>query len=202
MRENIVYAGRAYWLQSTGRYFQSGVKTDAERLLHRRIWSDANGPIPEGYAIHHIDGDWRNNDLANLEAMPFTKHAREHMLERNATPEGRAASLAALEAGQKRAAAWHASPAGIAWHKEHGARTWEGREAKSYTCEVCATQFESRHATGARFCSSACAQRVGVKRYFTLTKPCEKCGAEYVTNRHRPTRFCSYACSNSSRKAA
>jgi len=32
----------------------------------RKIWIKTYGPIPKGYVIHHIDEDWRNNDLSNL----------------------------------------------------------------------------------------------------------------------------------------
>lgn len=35
-------------------------------FTHRVIWEKANGPIPEGLVIDHIDGNIRNNDLSNL----------------------------------------------------------------------------------------------------------------------------------------
>ena len=30
---------------------------------HRVIWEKHHGKIPEGYDIHHIDGDGHNNDV-------------------------------------------------------------------------------------------------------------------------------------------
>lgn len=35
-------------------------------LLHRHVWAQANGPIPEGKVIDHINGDRYDNRLENL----------------------------------------------------------------------------------------------------------------------------------------
>lgn len=199
MSEKIVYGGRNYYLQSSGKYFQSGTKGDVERLLHRRVWHDKNGPIPDGHAVHHKDGDWRNNHPDNLEIMPIVEHARHHMVERNSTPEGMAKTLSALATAITKAPAWHKSEEGRAWHKAHAARTFAVRPTVIVTCERCAKSYETRDPHTSRFCSSSCRQRAGMPRYKTLSKKCEACGVEYVTSRHRPTRFCGYVCSNGSR---
>lgn len=36
-------------------------------MKHRLVWEAANGPIPEGHKIIHLDGNGLNNDLDNLE---------------------------------------------------------------------------------------------------------------------------------------
>lgn len=34
--------------------------------VHRTMWEQAHGPIPDGYEVDHIDRDRANNDLSNL----------------------------------------------------------------------------------------------------------------------------------------
>ena len=34
--------------------------------VHRLVWEEANGPIPKGMTIDHINGDRFDNDLSNL----------------------------------------------------------------------------------------------------------------------------------------
>ena len=42
---------------------------------HRMIWENANGPIPDGMVIAHLDGDSSNNKLENLALMTPYDHA-------------------------------------------------------------------------------------------------------------------------------
>lgn len=45
---------------------------------HRHVWEEANGPIPEGWEVHHVDGDRFNNELSNLVAMSPEDHRAHH----------------------------------------------------------------------------------------------------------------------------
>lgn len=47
----ILYKGEPFFLQTSGRYYQSGRKDASERLLHRRIWIENNGPINKGLSF-------------------------------------------------------------------------------------------------------------------------------------------------------
>jgi hypothetical protein len=48
------------------------------KLGHVRAWESVNGPVPDGYQIHHIDGDKTNNALDNLLLVDPVSHKRIH----------------------------------------------------------------------------------------------------------------------------
>lgn len=72
-RQTVTYAGRIYSLRNNGYY----AATSGDRhLLHRRMWEDAHGPIPDGWDIHHCDEDKTHNALDNFECLPKAEHTR------------------------------------------------------------------------------------------------------------------------------
>lgn len=48
------------------------------RFEHVIVWETAFGKKPEGYIIHHIDGDKLNNGISNLMLVTPTEHKRIH----------------------------------------------------------------------------------------------------------------------------
>ena len=49
--------------------------------LHQYIWMTANGcDIPNGFDIHHIDGNKLNNSIYNLELVEHKKHTHNHKI--------------------------------------------------------------------------------------------------------------------------
>ena len=192
----VFYNGEKFWLQTTGRYYQSGKTTATERLLHRRIWIDAYGDIPAGMQVHHKNGDWSDNAIENLELVSESEHKSAHMTANMSDPEFRARAFQGLELARVKAAEWHGSEEGIAWHKEHGKRTWEGRTPAKATCSVCGAEFESFFPERARFCSRSCEQKQSFQRHKTATANCAMCGKEFVFNKYRKQECCSRTCAN------
>lgn len=81
----IDYQGEEFFYHDKG-YYQnrSGVK------FHRYIWSEKNGPIPDGHVIHHKDNNPHNNELENLELMSHGEHSSHHNKGRKHTLKARA----------------------------------------------------------------------------------------------------------------
>jgi hypothetical protein len=69
------------------RELKNGKRTT--RYLHRDIWEKYNGPIPDGFVIHHRDGNPLNNTLENLECVPEYEHRikRYHQHKISTKPE-------------------------------------------------------------------------------------------------------------------
>jgi len=47
-------------------------------MLHRKIYEQNYGKIPNGWHIHHKDHNHENNDPSNLEALSPDDHAKKH----------------------------------------------------------------------------------------------------------------------------
>lgn len=45
---------------------------------HRRVWYDANGPIPKGCVIHHINHNPNDNRIKNLQCLTASEHTKIH----------------------------------------------------------------------------------------------------------------------------
>lgn len=54
-------------------------KGHRNKFFHRLIWEKHKGKIPEGYQIHHIDGNKLNNDISNLQLLSAEEHTKHHM---------------------------------------------------------------------------------------------------------------------------
>ena len=95
-RETIIYNGKKYhrYPESKRRqlrvYFWRHDKWNKPPFsLHRQIWIDNFGEIPEGYVIHHKDENTLNNSINNLECIEFRKHCSNHMLKEDRREKSR-----------------------------------------------------------------------------------------------------------------
>ena len=66
---------------SYGGYYErtdKSVRPKRTVRLHRAVWEHHNGPIPDGWHVHHLNEDKRDNSIANLACMPHGAHSQEH----------------------------------------------------------------------------------------------------------------------------
>lgn len=168
----VEYGGETWHRRSIGR--AAGYYARGGRFLHRRIWEDARGPIPEHHHVHHRDGDRGNNALDNLELLSRSEHASWHY-PHTLAPHG---DLARRNA------------------KASQARAYARRRRVPRTCAHCGGAFYvgSSLSKGRKFCSERC--------YYHATKPdpwrpeprrCVECGSEFTATRETH-RFCSARC--------
>lgn len=63
---------------------------DRAFLLHKIVWEAANGPVPPGHEIHHLDHDKSNWRLENLMAMDRKTHQELHRQARSTNIDNKA----------------------------------------------------------------------------------------------------------------
>ena len=73
----ITQFGNAY--KRKDGYYQISRGANQGKLLHRLIYEECFGSIPEGFCIHHIDNDKENNSPNNLMLLSKSNHHKLHM---------------------------------------------------------------------------------------------------------------------------
>lgn len=104
--------------EKTGYYLSASTFNNRRKRLHRAVWEFYNGAIPKGLEVHHIDHDKQNNVIENLELLSKTDHAKRHGKELTSEQRQKLRNNIIYNISPK-AKAWHSSPEGIAWHREH-----------------------------------------------------------------------------------
>lgn len=155
----IEFDGRKYRFGKTGYYHAENWGSGGPTTLHRAIWSKANGPIPHGHHIHHIDGNKANNEISNLDVISASEHSKHHADENPWV--GSEANIRQIARAGEKAKEWHASPERLAWHSQHGKRTWEGRQRSLVPCQSpeCKALFSTPYPTRAKYCCQSCKER-------------------------------------------
>lgn len=165
---------------------------------HRYVYELANGPIPDGFHVHHKDENKANNSPDNLELKTHSDHATHHGLIRASDPEWLAWSRKNLaERARPKASEWHGSEEGLAWHRDHAATSLHAAPPRKYTCGSCGAIFEAKPYGANKFCSNACksaARRASGTD--DVTRKCEACGDDFTVNRYSKTRTCGRSCGN------
>lgn len=182
-------SGRVYYYNSANRIY-----------LHRYVWEKEHGSIPNGFEVHHIDGNAENNELDNLTLMTVQEHREHHAKE--LSQERRDFMRKNLnEKARPAAVAWHKSDDGRAWHKEH----YEGmkhllHKKGEFTCECCGVSFIAVDSKSNRFCSNACKSKWRRDNGLDdVTRKCPVCDKEFQCNKYSKKVCCSKSCGNRKR---
>lgn len=151
-RPSHCFLDRKFFLY--GKYFCSS-DGKGERYLHRAVWVAHNGPIPDGWHVHHKDGDSLNNDISNLEAIDGCEHVRQHGL---AAPHLKSKErMELLNRIRPNSRKWLKDPK----RREELSRTvidaWNSKEKLNLSCQHCGGVFHSPQPKR-RYCSYDCKQ--------------------------------------------
>jgi hypothetical protein len=162
--------------------------------LHREIWKDYYGGIPEGNEIHHRDGNPLNNDPGNLECLLSVEH-NDHHKEQYTEAQRNSRRKWFLEKVRPQADSWHRSAAGRAWHSKHGKNTWKKREVYTINCLQCGAAFKTKLPDHTRFCSDKCRARARYESGIdNENRVCKRCKKSFEVNKYQKKEFCSRSC--------
>lgn len=175
--EHIIYKGNKYKRTREGYY----LRTDR---LHRRIWEDNFGAIPEGFHIHHKNGIKGDNRIENLECISEVEHHSLHF-----DPEIQLKAMHSKESRAK-AASWARSKEARSLFSGYAKKHWKERKPIERTCVICNVSFQTMNFSGTKYCSRKCRQFSGY-RSSKSKRSCEMCGKDFVSQRGRA---CSRQC--------
>lgn len=200
-RKIVVFNGETYVRNPKSRYYFKHTTHNADRQgtiqLHRAVWEYYNGKIPEGWQVHHVDGDIDNNEISNLRCMPAREHLSQHAEKNSQNPEYVKRRLDSIKKAAESAKRWHSTQEGKEWHRKHAAesigKVRENRQKK--TCGFCGSEFEGL--PWSRYCSQSCQEkarrrRIGL-RFEPHEKSCAFCGKSFIAMKVN-SKFCGAKC--------
>lgn len=137
---------------------------------HRLYWERANGPIPEGFHVHHLCRNPPCVNPAHLEAVPNGSHIAFHQQEaKRVLTFDDAREIRRLGANPAISATELAERYGVS--RRHIADIWAGvrfkepgveRVAWTKNCRMCGDEFTSKKRSAA-YCSVQCRTRYNTK---------------------------------------
>lgn len=160
----IKWGGKT-WHRYKGGHYVTTVR------LHREMWEEANGHIPDGFDVHHVDEDKGHNSIDNFELLSHSEHSARHIEQKLAPHREKALAnaLAVRRANSKQ------------------------RLERELVCVQCGGIYSSGAKTPKRFCSSACVEQARSGAFKGEQRKCEYCAESYTATK-RVQRYCSRKC--------
>ena len=190
MPQIIVYDDISFYKCADG-YYCNG----KSQRIHRYKWEKEVGPIPEGYHIHHKDGDKDNNDLSNYELLHGSEHLRQHG--KSLVHVERLAQC--REKALRKAAEWHKTEEA----REIGRKNWPISLGlymdKKITkiCEYCGKEFKAIevYAHLDKWCGNNCKSNARRKSGVdNEVHQCVVCGKDIIVNKYSKIQACKGEC--------
>lgn len=195
-RRTAYFDGYKFRMDAKTGYYLANKPTHCGKRerLHCYVWRYFNGPIPDGYHIHHKDENKGNNEIDNLACVPVSEHTSYHSKKYSATHKEEIKKR--LDASRRLASEWHRSQEGREWHSRHGAEEFKTMKKREYVCQQCGKKFMALpvgpdHKYCGNNCKSAARRKSGVDNE---TRTCIICGKEFTANKYSSARCCSRKC--------
>ena len=192
MEKYKYYHNIKFTLDEKSGYYQNST---IHKSLHRFVWEENNGVIPNGYEIHHIDFNKSNNHISNLIMLSKEEHLEIHS--KSLTDQQRQFRRDNMNnVARPKAIEWHKSKEGLEWHKKHYQECLKESKPKiKRVCVFCGSEFIGY--SNSNYCSNKCksAQRRKSGKD-KITVKCIICGNDFRTNKYRPAKTCSKSCAN------
>ena len=192
--KRAAYNGHKFTRDDRTGYFLSTMKIGERRKrLHVYVYECERGlSVPEGWQIHHVDGNKNNNEIENLVCIPkhnhLSYHGKQNAIEHPDIIE------ASLECARDSAKRWHKSAEGHTWHKEHYEKCKDAlHQEREYVCEYCGKKFTAKKFS--RYCCNYHKSAYRIQAGFdNVKRQCPICGKMFMINKYLKTQTCSPKC--------
>lgn len=184
MSEIKEFNGRVYKRSGkSGKHFRCVVV----HYIHRDVWEFHNGVIPDGYHIHHKDGDPENNDISNLECLSQSDHHKKHWKEDYESMSAHAKTNILTAAHRTRSVDEREAMS------KRSKEFWAEKPQGNAICKWCEQEFKSKMSKLAKFCSRRCT-KMWHWRNARDERDCVVCDKKFIAQRSTKTRTCSVWC--------
>lgn len=193
MAEVAVYKGEKYrrypetCIGSSKSYFTKYIGNGRRESLHVAIYRDNCGDIPEGFHVHHKDGNPLNNDISNLECLDGREHCRAHSKE--TYESNKAKGIDNLSGGSAKVKDLRIN---------NGEEAFKRRKPITCTCKVCGEEYTTKfYSKPSFFCSGKCKAKYRRDTNLDMEeRECCICGESFAANKYKKTKTCSNSCAN------
>jgi hypothetical protein len=157
---------------------------------HRIIWEQDRGAIPDGFHVHHKDGNKLNNLIQNLECISPSDHMRLHAIE---TREKR---KECMKRNSEKVHAWLKTKKGKKFLRDKMNKMKESLPLRKFVCDWCKVEFERQYNKETiKFCSDNCVMRARrVSGIDNVERQCIICLNPFIINKYERTVTCSKPC--------